>query len=148
MLASVVSVESQFVGLQQEREELRQRFKPAHPTMQAPRWQDCPSAIHARCIGQKVENLPDTQQEVLKLERDVQVNTALYTALLNTAQELRAAKAGTVGNVRIIDSSVASAGPIETEKKQDFVIATVLDCFPLLVIFVSRKLQSGVGGSG
>lgn len=145
VLASVVTVESQLVGLQQEREELRQRFKPAHPTMQAldNKIARLRSALDA--LDKKVENLPDTQQEVLKLERDVQVNTALYTALLNTAQELRVAKAGTVGNVRIIDSSVASSEPIDPRKSRIVVIATVLGLFfSLLVIFVNRKLQSGV----
>ncbi|MCB1882144.1 MAG: polysaccharide biosynthesis tyrosine autokinase, partial [Gammaproteobacteria bacterium] len=143
--ASVVTVESQLVGLQQEREELRQRFKPAHPTMQALDGKIARLRSTLEALDKKVENLPDTQQEVLKLERDVQVNTALYTALLNTAQELRVAKAGTVGNVRIIDSSVASAGPIEPRKSRIVVIATVLGLFlSLLVIFISRKLQSGV----
>lgn len=145
VLASVVSVESQLVGLQQEREELRQRFKPAHPTMQAIDRKIARLRSTLDALDKKVENLPDTQQEVLKLERDVQVNTTLYTALLNTAQELRVAKAGTVGNVRIIDSSVASAGPIEPRKSRIVIIATVLGLFfSLLVIFVSRKLQSGV----
>ena len=145
VLASVVSVESQLVGLQQEREELRQRFKPAHPTMQALDGKIARLRSTLNALDKKVENLPDTQQEVLKLERDVQVNTALYTALLNTAQELRVAKAGTVGNVRIIDSSVASAIPIEPSKSRILIIATVLGLFlSLLVIFVSRKLQSGV----
>ena len=136
---------SQLVGLQQEREELRQRFKPAHPTMQALDGKIARLRSTLNALDKKVENLPDTQQEVLKLERDVQVNTALYTALLNTAQELRVAKAGTVGNVRIIDSSVASAIPIEPRKSRIVTIATVLGLFlSLLVIFISRKLQSGV----
>src|SRR3546814_9427360 len=47
--------------------------------------------------------LPETQQEVLSLMRDLEVNTQIYTTLLNSTQELQVTKAGTVGNVRIID---------------------------------------------
>ncbi len=145
VLESVVTVESQLVALQQEREELRQRFKPAHPTMQALDSKIARLKSKLAALDKKVENLPDTQQEVLKLARDVQVNTELYTALLNTAQELRVAKAGTVGNVRIIDYAVSPAKPIKPRKGRIIVISTILGLFfALLIVFITRKLQSGV----
>ena len=145
VLESVVTVEGQLVSLQQERDELRQRFKSAHPTMQALDSKIARLKATLDTLEKKVETLPDTQQEVLKLERDVKVNTALYTALLNTAQELRVAKAGTVGNVRIIDSSASAPDPIKPRKSRVVLIAGVLGLFlALLAIYVTRKLQGGV----
>src|SRR5690606_33917015 len=55
----------------------------------------------------KIDALPMTQQELLRLNRDMQVTTRTYTLLLDKAQEQDILRAGTIGNVRIIDSAYA-----------------------------------------
>ncbi len=54
-------------------------------------------------MSKSVAVLPDTEQTALRLLRDVRVDTELYTNLLNSAQQLRVAKAGQIGNVRVVD---------------------------------------------
>jgi tyrosine-protein kinase Etk/Wzc len=76
-----------------------------------------------------VSKLPDTQQTALRLKRDVEVSTTLYTNLLNTAQQLRVSKAGTVGDVRIIDDAAAARLPVEPKAKVILVLAAVLGLF-------------------
>ena len=49
---------------------------------------------------------------MLRLARDVEVSTKLYTELLNTAQQLKVSKAGTVGDVRVIDTAAVSRLPV------------------------------------
>ena len=51
----------------------------------------------------KAEKMPLTQQEVMRLQEEVQVNNALYTTMLNNIQQLRVVRAGEVGNVRVVD---------------------------------------------
>ena len=46
-----------------------------------------------------------TQQELLRLKRDMEVTTQTYTLLMNQAQEQDVLRAGTIGNVRIIDNA-------------------------------------------
>lgn len=46
-----------------------------------------------------------TQQELLRLQRDMEVTTQTYTLLMNQAQEQDILRAGTIGNVRIIDNA-------------------------------------------
>lgn len=58
-----------------------------------------------RDIDKQVGDLPDTQQELLRLTRDVEVTNATYTSLLNQAQQLDIARAGTVGNYDLVISS-------------------------------------------
>ncbi|EIK53737.1 tyrosine-protein kinase [Stutzerimonas stutzeri TS44] len=53
----------------------------------------------------KVNALPETQQELLRLKRDMEVTTETYTLLMNQAQEQDVLRAGTIGNVRIIDDA-------------------------------------------
>lgn len=53
----------------------------------------------------KVDALPETQQELLRLKRDMEVTTETYTLLMNQAQEQDVLRAGTIGNVRVIDDA-------------------------------------------
>ena len=72
------------------------------------------------------EKLPKTQQEVLRLTRDAQVGQQIYLQLLNKVQELNIVKAGTVGNVRIIDGAELQPLPVKPKKSLLVVIATLL----------------------
>ena len=60
-----------------------------------------------------LKRLPELQRQYLQLFREVEVNQQLYTALLNSYQQLRVVKAGEIGNVRIIDTAVEPLGPIK-----------------------------------
>lgn len=112
VLKSVVDIEDAALKLKQEREELRQRFTGEHPTIQAVDNKLARLNERRKQFESEVAKLPDTQQTVLRLARDVEVSTKLYTELLNTAQQLKVTKAGTVGDVRVIDSAAVSRLPI------------------------------------
>jgi tyrosine-protein kinase Etk/Wzc len=60
----------------------------------------------------KVAQLPSQQQTYLRLARDVEVNNQLYVGLLNNAQQLQIAEAGTVGNASIVDKAEVADKPI------------------------------------
>ncbi|MEF8737596.1 MAG: GNVR domain-containing protein [Candidatus Accumulibacter necessarius] len=117
VLKSVVEVEDAAVKLKQEREELRQRFTAEHPTVQAVDAKLARLNDRRKQFEGEVSRLPETQQTVLRLARDVEVSTKLYTELLNTAQQLKVSKAGTVGDVRIIDNAVVARAPIGGQVK-------------------------------
>lgn len=57
--------------------------------------------------------MPSTQQEVLRLSRDVESGRAVYLQLLNRQQELSIAKSSAIGNVRIVDDSITDPKPIK-----------------------------------
>lgn len=54
------------------------------------------------------------------------MSTALYTNLLNSAQQLRVARAGTVGDVRVIDDAVTAQFPIAPRKPLIVLLSGVL----------------------
>ena len=103
VLQQSVDFETNRLGLMQQRQQAIQRFTAQHPVVQALDAQIRGVEKEQAAIKKRSETLPETQQEVLSLMRDLEVNTQIYTTLLNSAQELQVAKAGTVGNVRIID---------------------------------------------
>lgn len=142
VLALVIQVDNQLVGLQQEREGLRQRFKSNHPTIQSVDRKISRLQRKRKKLDTQVTELPGTQQIILRLKRDVAVNTRLYTELLNTAQQLRVAKAGTIGNVRIIDRAALDAQTIAPRKGRIMAISVVLGLLAsLLIIWVIRNLR-------
>lgn len=53
-------------------------------------------------LNKRVSAMPETQQEILRLSRDVESGRAVYMQLLNRQQELNIAKSSAIGNVRII----------------------------------------------
>lgn len=60
--------------------------------------------------------MPSTQQEVLRLSRDVESGRAVYLQLLNRQQELNIAKSSAIGNIRIIDNAITQPKPVEPKK--------------------------------
>lgn len=142
VLQSLVEVDNQIVALRQERDELRQYFTPEHPRIQAADARIEKLKQRRAQFDGAVSKLPATQQEVLRLARDVEVNTALYTDLVNTAQQLRVSKAGTVGDVRIIDSAAVTSQPVGLGAPVIIAIAGFLGLtVSALVVWVLRTLS-------
>jgi tyrosine-protein kinase Etk/Wzc len=97
-------------------------------------------------MEKQVGQLPDTQQELLRLTRDVQVSNETYTSLLNQAQQRDIARAGTVGNVRIIDkAAVDTSRPVKPKKAVIALGGTFLGGFlAVAFIFLRQMLNRGV----
>jgi len=145
ILQTIVTVESELNKLEQEREKVTLAFTPNHPTVIALDRQILRANNELAELNKQVRDLPTTLLVVLTLVRDVEVNTVLYTSLLNTAQELRVAKAGTVGNVRVIDYAVIPSYPISPNKSRALMISFVLGgLLGVAAAFVRKALKSGV----
>ncbi|WP_254277642.1 polysaccharide biosynthesis tyrosine autokinase [Halomonas sp. 3H] len=112
LLGSLVAVDNQLSELALAEAELAERFRPTHPNYQALLRKRSQLQAEKLQLEANVNDLPETQQEVLRLTRDTQVNQQIYVQLLNKRQEMRLVKAGTVGNVRILDTAVLQRGSI------------------------------------
>lgn len=145
VLKGVVEIQTQITLLQQKRDELRQKFTESHPSVVAVDKQIARLQGQMSSNDDKIEVLPETQQVILRLARDVQVNTELYTTLLNNAQTLRVSKAGTVGNVRIIDYAVLPAEPIKPKKALIIAVSFILGLIlGVALAFIRKSLHRGV----
>ena len=111
LLKQAAEIETLGIQLRQKYEEQNQRLEGAHPDMIATKAQMSRVEKKLADINRRIKDLPRTQQNMVSLSRDVQVNTELYTSLLNSAQEQRIAAAGSIGNSRIVDYAVAPEKP-------------------------------------
>ncbi len=144
-LQTIVAIENEISELRREREKATLAFTAAHPTVIALDRQIQRLEVQLAGQNDQVRDLPTTQQELLRLVRDVEVNTALYTSLLNTAQELRVVKAGTVGNSRIIDYAELPTQPISPNRKRIVLLSLVLGGFlGVASAFARHALKAGV----
>ena len=143
ILKQAVSLEAKLSELATNREELLQRFQPKHPRIAALDAQITSLKRELRKVDKRAQMLPGTQQELLRLSRDAQVSTSLYTTLLNKAQELKVVKAGTVGNVRIIDPALQPYMPVKPVKGLILLVGTLLGLLTGIIVTVVRKQLNG-----
>ncbi|MFZ2168118.1 MAG: polysaccharide biosynthesis tyrosine autokinase, partial [Methylococcaceae bacterium] len=130
------------IELKQKYEVQSQRLTGAHPDMIATKAQIKNINRKLANLDKRIKNLPLTQQHMVSLSRDVQVNTELYTSLLNSAQEQRIAAAGSLGNSRIIDFAVTPEAPYSPKTSQSLAIASFLGLFMgLALVFLKLSLR-------
>lgn len=146
LLQQEVAVETSIQQLKMKQAEMDRSFTREHPAYRALMSQL--GELEGRKAGfrRQVSNLPDTQQELLRLTRDLQVSNELYTGLLNQAQQLDVARAGTVGNVRIVDPAVVdTARPVKPRKSLIVLVGTLLGGFLAVgLVFLQRIMNPGI----
>lgn len=146
LLDQIVAVETNLSQLKLQQAEVQRRYTPEHPAYRALLQQQGELAAKKQGLEAEVSGLPDTQQELLHLTRDVQVSTEIYTTMLGQAQQLDIARAGTVGNARVVDeAAVDITQPVKPKKALIVLVGILLGGFLALVwVFLRRMLSRGV----
>ncbi|MBK3479349.1 polysaccharide biosynthesis tyrosine autokinase [Pseudomonas sp. MF6751] len=140
ILDQIVGLDTSISELKLQQAEMDRKFTRQHPAYRALLTQIGELTSKQQSLASRVESLPSTQQELLSLTRDVEVGTAIYTQLLNKSQELDVMRAGTVGNVRLIDTAdVNFFKPIKPKKILIVLIATLLGGFLAVALVLLRK---------
>lgn len=141
----MVKLEAQLNELTFKESEISQRFTKDHPAYRSLLDKRETLLKERERLNQQVQKLPKTQREVLRMTRDVEVNQQIYIQLLNKVQELSIIKAGTVGNVRILDEAQSYAKPVKPKKLLIVVLATLLGgMLSVALVLVKAALHRGV----
>jgi tyrosine-protein kinase Etk/Wzc len=144
-LTQSIALETQKAQLEQSVAEASAKYTSEHPVMQQMEAQL--AAINSRIaeLNNTLKQLPDLQRRYLQLYREVEVKQQLYTALLNSYQQLRIAKAGEIGNVRIVDTAVEPLKPIAPKKLQILILSIFLGGFlGTLIALLRNMMRSGI----
>ncbi|KMU98395.1 tyrosine protein kinase [Acinetobacter sp. VT 511] len=144
-LTQSIALETQKAQLEQSVAEASAKYTSEHPVMQQMEAQL--AAINSRIaeLNGTLKQLPDLQRRYLQLYREVEVKQQLYTALLNSYQQLRIAKAGEIGNVRIVDTAVEPLKPIAPKKLQILILSIFLGGFlGILIALLRNMMRSGI----
>ena len=145
LLESSANLETRRLGLIQQLDQVKQQFTAQHPAVQSIVQQMRSVEVDQTRLKGRLGALPPTQQEVLNLSRDVQAYTQLYNAMLASIQNYQVAKAGTVGNVRIVDPANE---PFKPSFPKLMTIAPISLALGMLLgvvwVFVQRGMIRGV----
>jgi tyrosine-protein kinase Etk/Wzc len=142
-----IELDTRLDELEFQEAELAQRFTPSHPNYQALLRQRGQIERDLQELNARVNELPAAQQEVLRRTREVEVTQAIYVNILNKVQELEVARAGTIGNIRIIDSAVLN-GQVAPNVSRIFILYTVLGLILITgYILLKELLKRGVESS-
>ncbi|MGB5886563.1 MAG: polysaccharide biosynthesis tyrosine autokinase [Acinetobacter venetianus] len=147
-LTQSITLETKKIELQQQQADLAAKYTAEHPAIREINAQITALDKQITELNSTLKQLPDIQRQYLQLFREVEVKTQLYTALLNSYQQLRIAKAGEIGNVRIVDTAVEPVDPIKPKKLQILILSIFLGGFlGTLLALLRNMLRTGVKDS-
>ena len=146
VLSQLVELDTRIQELELQRVELNRRFTQNHPNVLAAEEQYRQLLSERARFNRRIEGLPDTQQQLVSLRRDVEVASGIYELLLYKAQEMEVARASTVGNVRIIDTAIVDrSAPVAPRKALIAVLGTLLGgVVGVVIVLVLRAVYRGV----
>ncbi|MBW6391931.1 MAG: polysaccharide biosynthesis tyrosine autokinase [Halomonas sp.] len=140
VLDRVVELDTQLGELEMEQAELSQRYNASHPLYAALMEKRNNLERDRERLNERIHGLPETQQQILRMTRDVEVTQQVYVQLLNKIQEMNITKASTVGNVRILDDAVAQPGPVEPRKPVTVAMLTLVGAFLAVAFVILRSI--------
>ncbi|WP_241090420.1 GNVR domain-containing protein, partial [Pseudomonas viridiflava] len=146
VLDQVVKLDSMLSELKLKRVEIERLYTQEHPTYRSLMSQMSQLEQQKQGLLKKIEALPMTQQELLRLTRDMQVTSQTYTLMLNKSQEQDILRAGSIGNVRVIDNADTNVErPVKPMKTLVVLLATLVGALvAVTIIFVRQAFYRGV----
>ena len=147
-LESLTSIETQITLLKTEEAGLAELYTPEHPSYKAVLDKLAVLERAKSKINQQIAGLPNTQQEVIRLTRDVETNQATYVQLLSKQQELNIMKASAQGNVRIVDYAYVPENPVAPRKAVITLLsALAAGSLTALWLMIRNRMKNGITSS-
>jgi tyrosine-protein kinase Etk/Wzc len=145
VLKRLVDAKTKLGELKAKRDELLSRYTPAHPAVQAIDAQISGIEAEIGTINSEIRKMPGVERDVLSLNRDVKIDSDLYTSLLSTAQQLQLLKEGSVGNVRIIDNAVVPERPVKPKRLLVLVLFLMVGLMlGAIAAFIKRRMSGAI----
>ncbi|KPP98458.1 MAG: tyrosine-protein kinase Etk/Wzc [Rhodobacteraceae bacterium HLUCCA12] len=145
LLTQVTRIEGELQDLETREDELSQRYTQSHPSYQQLLSERARLQERLEQLRGEMDSLPETQREILNLNRDLEVAQGIYTQLLTQAQEMQVLRASTVGNVRVIDSAAAGGDAVAPRRNLVLALSVVLGLVAGAGLILLREwLRKGV----
>jgi len=142
-LSQSVQIQTRLQELRQKRQELATRYTPSHPSVEILDGQIASLSAQLGGVSSKIQRLPEVEQNVLRLMRDVKVSTEMYQALLNEAQQLRLVRASKVGTARLVDPADLPLKPVRPNRIMISVVSLAVGLLAGALAVVMRRMMNG-----
>jgi len=138
-LTQTVDLQSRLLEAQQKRRELSARFTDKHPSIQTLDTQISAWKGEIASVDSRIRKMPLLQQNTVQMQRDIKVNTDLYVSLLNSSLQMRLAKEGKVGNVRLLDDAIIPEEPVWPKRPLILALALLLGLMAGVAAAIARN---------
>jgi tyrosine-protein kinase Etk/Wzc len=139
-LSQNVDLQSKLFDARQRRLDLASRFTSEHPMLLTLDAQIASLRKELGNVDGRIRRMPMLQQNSLRMQRDIKVNTELYASLLNSSLQMRLAREGRIGNVRVLDQALSPEKPVRPKAAIVMALALVAGLFLGAVTAVLRKV--------
>ncbi|WP_105133531.1 polysaccharide biosynthesis tyrosine autokinase [Burkholderia sp. BE12] len=143
MLNQAVTAQTSLFELEQKRKALASVYTPEHPQLASLDQQIAAAKANVGTFNEAIQRLPDAQQNIVRLRRDVTVQTEIYVGLLNSIQQLRLATASKIGNVRVIDHAIVPDQPVWPKPVLVVALAAVIGLVVGACVAIARAVLFG-----
>ncbi|TCW83049.1 sugar transporter [Burkholderia sp. SRS-46] len=145
MLEQAVTAQTSLFELEQKRKALASIYTPRHPELASLDQQIAAARAQVGSFNRAIQHLPDAQRNIVRLRRDVTVQTEIYVGLLNGIQQLQLATASKIGNVRVIDHAIVPEQPVRPKRALIVALAALAGLIAGIgVAFTRAALFGGV----
>lgn len=126
LLNESAQIEAQFSELNLKKAELLTYYTEEHPLLI--QIYDQLDALNARRkeIDDITKKLPEIQREFIKLSEDMGINREIYLTMLKNYEQLKIARAGEIGYVRVVDMPISTFNAIAPKKLQIWGLSLLL----------------------
>jgi tyrosine-protein kinase Etk/Wzc len=140
-----IQYEQQIAALRLQIASLEERYGDEHPLIQVTRKQMAELEAQRDKYSNRFQDLPATEVKAVQLQRDAKVAGDIYELVLTREQELAVQKAGTGGNVNLVDAALRPGSPVKPKKLLIMAAATMLGLIlGVGVVFLRRNLFKGI----
>ena len=140
VMQNLTKIESELTTLDTKEAEISELFTKDHPNYQALSEQKKVLQKAKSDLVKRVASMPQLQQDVIRLTRDVEIEQQVYMQLLNKQQEFSIMKASNAGRVRIVDAAVTFEEPIKPKKPLILLMLTVGFAALAALYFIIKSL--------
>ena len=138
-------LQRQITDLEQKKQEALRLFKAEHPSVVTLVKRQNKLRSELAQLKKNAETMPLSQQEISRLKEEVDVNSEIYTNMLNNIQQLRVVRVGEVGNVRIVDYAQVEPNPTKPKKLNIVLCGTAAGFMVgVLFVFLLYMMRNGV----
>lgn len=92
-------------------------------------------------IKNTVARMPEVQRQFLQLSQDMDINREIYLAMLKNYEQLKIARAGEIGYVRVVDMPMNTFKPVAPKKSVIWALSLVLGVLLGSLLTLLRSLM-------
>jgi tyrosine-protein kinase Etk/Wzc len=129
---------TQVLELQRKRDALLATYAPTYPVVVALNAQIASTQRALDEMSHQIKTMPSEQQGAMRLERDVRVNTDLYTTLRSNIEQLKVIQAGKAGSAQLIDWADIPDRPVKPLKLLVMAVSLVLGALIGIGLAIAR----------